>query len=174
MTTRSIIIVLKNRLVNRSVSRQLLISPPPPTASINYNKKFSQQFNQTHHDTKFTTIATTTPKLLRVVFFGSDFFSVRVLRVLKRLVDEKHLAEISVVTSVKTSLTKEENNNNRSHDFERENQVRDVCVQKNINYHLWSSMAKNDDYLDVLKGYDVGVLASFGHLIPSKLINLFP
>lgn len=108
-----------------------------------------------------------------MVFFGSDFFSVRVLRVLKRLVDEKHLAEISVVTSVKTSLTKDENNN-KSHDFERANQVVDVCIQKNINYHLWSSMAKNDDYENVLKGYDVGVLASFGHLIPSKLINLFP
>lgn len=101
---------------------------------------------------------------LRVVFFGSDYFSVRILRALKRLFEDRKISELAVITSIKTSL--QDNNDN--------NQVVDLCSRNNINYHIWSRVAKNDDYMNLLKGYDVGVLASFGHLIPSKLINLFP
>lgn len=107
-----------------------------------------------------------TSNSLRVVFFGSDFLSLRILTVLKRLVDERRIGEMTVVTSIKTSALKEAN--------DRVNQVVDMCTKQNIPYHLWSNISKPDDYMALFKGFHVGVLASFGHLIPNKLINLFP
>lgn len=106
---------------------------------------------------------------LRVIFFGSDYFSVRVLRALKSLADQRKIQELAVVTSVKASLLKDS-----QIDHDGQDQVLDVCFKESIKYHLWSEINKNDDFLKVLNGFDVGVLASFGHLIPAKLINLFP
>lgn len=104
---------------------------------------------------------------LRVVFFGSDRFSIRILRALKQLVDEKKIAEISVVTSIKSSTTS-------SSSSSAENQVYDMCRKENINFKLWSNISSNQEYLKLFKRFDIGVVASFGHLIPSNLINLFP
>lgn len=104
---------------------------------------------------------------LKVVFFGSDFFSVRILRALKNLVAE-NITDISVVTSSKTNRSKDSQVNIINQD------VIDICHELKINYHIWSQISIDDEYLKLLKDFDVGVLASFGHLIPAKLINLFP
>ena len=50
-----------------------------------------------------------------------------------------------------------------------------ACNQNNMKYYYWSEIKSNrQKYYDLFKTYDVGVVASFGHLIPSHFIQLFP
>jgi hypothetical protein len=104
-------------------------------------------------------------------------FSIHIFNGLMNLLDNKVVAEINVVTSasVKTVQVKDKStaNINTELDYFRGNQIIDMCIQKNIKYHIWSSL-KQDKTYQQLFGFHVGVVASFGHLIPASLINFFP
>ena len=109
-----------------------------------------------------------------------DLFSIHIFNGLINLLNEKIISEINVVTSasVKTVQSDQDKekyrtNANTQLDYFRGNQIIDMCIQKNIKYHIWSSL-KQDKTYQQLFGFHVGVVASFGHLIPASLINFFP
>lgn len=119
-------------------------------------------------------------KKLKVAFFGTDLLSIKILTGLHSLTKDNIIQEVCVVTSASAKKSSKKfdqaNNNKASLDLAnfRGNQIIDYCARNNISYHTWSNIDQNNEYLDLLKSCDVGVVASFGHLIPSKLIELFP
>ena len=112
-------------------------------------------------------------KKLKVVFFGSDLLSVQILNGLHDLLKENFIQEISIVTEADKSAT-QRNNQPNSNSGLKKNKVIEFCVQNNLNYHIWSSIKVNRSYENVFNHFHVGVVASFGHLIPSHLIQMLP
>ena len=110
---------------------------------------------------------------LKVAFFGTDLFSIKILNGLNKLLDEKKIKEISVITSVspRDKFSKEKSKNLNNTEYEG---ILDFCKKKNIKYHVWSEIKINKNYKDILKDFDIGLVASFGHLLPSSLIEVFP
>ena len=106
----------------------------------------------------------------KVVFFGTDLLSIRILKGLHQLLKSDQILGIKAVTSVNPSAK------NESATSLRGNRIIDYCTQNSIDYHLWSDLRtkKSTNYDNQFASYDVGVVASFGHLIPSALIELFP
>ena len=110
-----------------------------------------------------------------------DLFSIHIFNGLINLLNEKIISEINVVTSasVKTLQSDQDKEKSRPNanasqlDYFRGNQIIDMCIQKNIKYHIWSSLKQDKSYQQLF-GFHVGVVASFGHLIPASLINFFP
>jgi methionyl-tRNA formyltransferase len=101
-------------------------------------------------------------------------FSIHILNALNNLLNENQIEDINVVTSASVTA-KPTNNNNQTKDLDyfRGNQIIDICIKNNIKYHVWSELKQDKSY-SILKGYHIGVVASFGHLIPTGLINIFP
>ncbi|XP_046393963.1 methionyl-tRNA formyltransferase, mitochondrial isoform X1 [Ischnura elegans] len=89
---------------------------------------------------------------LRVLFFGTDNFAVENLKILNDELKYGNLFKsLDVVTSSK---------------------VRNCVVSK---YSQLSGLKTLDWPLQSCpEGYDIGLVASFGHLIPEKIINSFP
>ncbi|CAF0925987.1 unnamed protein product, partial [Didymodactylos carnosus] len=88
---------------------------------------------------------------LNVAFFGSDRFSSHILEHLYQLTTSgKKINRLEIVTS-----------------SSQKNMVQHCAIKHNINTHLWPN-------IDLLKGFDIGILASFGHLLPRKVIEAFP
>jgi methionyl-tRNA formyltransferase len=116
-------------------------------------------------------------KKLNVVFFGTDLFSIKILSGLNGLRSDKIINEISVVTSAQ-AVTKNKKNAlarpGRDLANFRGNQIMDYCTQNHIVYYKWNEIRADKNYLDLFRNVHVGVVASFGHLIPSSLINIFP
>jgi len=120
-------------------------------------------------------------KKLKVVFFGTDLLSIHILKGLQTLLNKRVIHEINVITSASlkpSHQTKylQQNKQKKSDDLAinyRGNQIIEFCDKNKIKYHVWSSI-KSEDVLNELKTFDVGVVASFGHLIPGDLIKLFP
>lgn len=116
-------------------------------------------------------------KQYKVVFFGSDLFSVKILNALKEIRNQPNafknrITDIKVVTSIKLKTHK------HAYDTidrasKEENPIVNECKKSNIEYHLWSNVAKMDDYASIFPGFNVAIVASFGHLIPSKVIDFF-
>ena len=104
----------------------------------------------------------------KVVFFGTDLLSIRILQGLHQLLNTGHIQAVKAVTSVNPAAAK--------NDSLRGNRIVDYCAQNNIECHLWSDLRakRADNYGHLFASYHVGVVASFGHLIPSALIELFP
>ncbi|KAH8295329.1 hypothetical protein KR018_009985 [Drosophila ironensis] len=84
----------------------------------------------------------------RVLFFGTDHFSLPSLQALHRNCSDR----LGVVTSFKSPA----------------NCVRSYAEQQGLPLQRWP--------LDPVQcsGYDVGVVVSFGHLIPAQIIHAFP
>ncbi|CAF0774603.1 unnamed protein product [Brachionus calyciflorus] len=122
--------------------------------------------------------ASTSNDKLNVVFFGTDLLSIKILIGLNRLFNDKIINKINVVTSATPSKTTclITNKTSRTGDLVnfRGNQIIDYCKKNRIDYYKWNDIKTNNEYEHLFKNFDVGVCASFGHLIPSRLINLFP
>ena len=113
-------------------------------------------------------------KKLKVLFFGSDLLSVQILNGLNDLLKEKNfIQEISIITEADKSAKQINNQSNSNSDLKK-NKVIEFCIQNNLNYHIWSSIKVNRSYESLFNHFHVGVVASFGHLIPSHLIQMMP
>lgn len=113
---------------------------------------------------------------LNVVFFGTDLFSTYILNGLNKLLANDKINEINVITS--SNLNPKSVNEAKTNSIDltnfRGNQIINFCQSNKIRYYLWSDLKQDKAYLNMFKDFHVGVVASFGHLIPSKLIELFP
>lgn len=111
---------------------------------------------------------------LNVVFFGTDLFSIKILTGLNQLCKDRILSEISVVTSA--SPSKKAPSADRSRDLVnfRGNQIIDFCRQNGITFFNWNEIQEDRWNEKLFSGFHVGIVASFGHLIPSSLILSFP
>ncbi|KAL7642202.1 UNVERIFIED_CONTAM: hypothetical protein RMT77_006763 [Armadillidium vulgare] len=86
-----------------------------------------------------------------IIFFGNDYFSLTSLKSLYKKKEEGVIEKLHVITH----LTKPDT------------PVATFCMEMNIHYSKWP--------IDVsLHGYDIGVVVSFGHLIPENIIKSFP
>lgn len=109
-------------------------------------------------------------KKLNVVFFGTDLFSIKILAGLNQLYKDKILNQINVVTSA--SVSKKSDSESRDLTNFRGNQIIDFCRLNRIKFFTWNEIKENNEKL--FTGFHVGIVASFGHLIPSNLILSFP
>jgi methionyl-tRNA formyltransferase len=106
-------------------------------------------------------------KNLSLTFFGTDLFSLIILKSLNDLYKTKQIADLNVVTcDSKNELSRKVNSFKANH-------VIKFCKQNELNYLLWNDFKLNSNYEKFLSNKDFAVVASFGHLIPSKMINLF-
>ncbi|CRK91987.1 CLUMA_CG005567, isoform A [Clunio marinus] len=88
---------------------------------------------------------------LKVLYFGTDKFS---LPSLKRL-SEQNLARLEVVTSYKA----------------RNNPIKSYADKNCMKVYDWTSFLKEES--DICKDFDLGIVVSFGHLIPENIIESF-
>ena len=119
-----------------------------------------------------------------MVFFGNDLFSVYILKGIKKLLDERHISELRVIISsspLATAETESDNNDIRNQvqlAERRENKVAKFCQNNQIAFHSWSDltvkMSEPNADGHFLSGADIGVVASFGVLIPKSVIQLLP
>lgn len=109
-------------------------------------------------------------KKLNVVFFGTDLFSIKILSGLNQLCKDKILNQINVVTSA--SVSKKSSTESRDLTNFRGNQIIDFCRHNGIKFFTWNELLEENENL--FTGFHVGIVASFGHLIPSNLILSFP
>uniref|UniRef100_A0A182T159 Methionyl-tRNA formyltransferase, mitochondrial n=1 Tax=Anopheles maculatus TaxID=74869 RepID=A0A182T159_9DIPT len=90
---------------------------------------------------------------LKVLFFGTDHFSLPSLKIIhKNLIDNGRVERLEVVTSFKAA----------------KNPVKWYSRTEAIRTHDWASFSRN-----IANSFDLGVVVSFGHLIPESLINSF-
>jgi methionyl-tRNA formyltransferase len=105
-----------------------------------------------------------------VTFFGSDQFSLRILVGLNKLAEQNRIGKLSVVTSI--------NKNNNSVDLKSNqikiNRVIEYCEANKIDFHIWSQLKEKKSYIRELNSFHMGVVASFGHLLPGDLISIMP
>lgn len=93
----------------------------------------------------------------RVLFFGTTDFSVATLRLLNvNRLAQNHSSALVKSLEVVTGSEKEV-----------EAPVRKFALQHSLQTYSWPPCVQYNDY-------DVGIVASFGHLIPEKLIKAFP
>ncbi|CAH1789810.1 unnamed protein product [Owenia fusiformis] len=88
----------------------------------------------------------------RILFFGTDHFSLASLRALRENLKD---STSSLVESIEVVT------------INKKCAVRDYAEQENLKIYPWPSPV-------MMEKYDVGVVASFGHLIPGKIIRMFP
>ncbi|XP_065060873.1 methionyl-tRNA formyltransferase, mitochondrial-like [Rhopilema esculentum] len=103
---------------------------------------------------------------LRILYFGSDAFSLGplqhiVARLRKKSLGKSLIEEICVVVSEAPLLAKEKKKQ-ISNDFI------DYVQKERLLVHYWNRDPKKE-----LINFDFGVVASFGHLIPKKVIQSF-
>ncbi|XP_050071048.1 methionyl-tRNA formyltransferase, mitochondrial [Anopheles maculipalpis] len=90
---------------------------------------------------------------LKVLFFGTDHFSLPSLKALhKNLIDNGRVERLEVVTSFKAA----------------KNPVKRYSRTEGIPLHDWAYFSRR-----AASTFDLGVVVSFGHLIPETLINSF-
>ncbi|CAF1618899.1 unnamed protein product [Rotaria sp. Silwood1] len=96
-------------------------------------------------------------KPLNIVFFGSDLFSMHILEHLYQLFinDKTQIKHLEVVTTVSSSNT-----------------IMYGAEKFKLKTHTWPNMDSVISKSSIQ--YDLGILASFGQLLPKKLIESFP
>lgn len=101
--------------------------------------------------------STSIVKPLNVAFFGSDLFSMHILEHLHKLFthDQLRIKHLEVVTTVSSSNT-----------------VMNGAKKLNLITHTWPNIDSLISKSSVQ--FDLGILASFGQLLPRKLIESFP
>ncbi|XP_001605224.2 methionyl-tRNA formyltransferase, mitochondrial [Nasonia vitripennis] len=87
----------------------------------------------------------------RVLFLGTDEFALQSLQALYHTRQKGIVSRLEIVTAYKGE----------------ENAVIKYAKKHNILIHNWPPSISKDEF-------DIGVVVSFGHLIPSKIIDLFP
>nr|XP_034184417.1 methionyl-tRNA formyltransferase, mitochondrial isoform X1 [Osmia lignaria] len=87
----------------------------------------------------------------KVLFFGTDEFAVESLKTLHKIYETKVLQRLEVVTVANA----------------KENAVTKYAKENRITLNKWPTEESISDF-------HIGVVVSFGHLIPSKIINSFP
>ncbi|XP_055851369.1 methionyl-tRNA formyltransferase, mitochondrial [Episyrphus balteatus] len=93
------------------------------------------------------------PNKLKVLFFGTDNFSLPSIEVLhKSSLNNLKVSTVGVVTSFKSPS----------------NCIKCYAEANNLQTYKWPIEP------DTCKQYDLGIVVSFGHLIPSNLIKAFP
>lgn len=111
---------------------------------------------------------------LNVTFFGTDVFSLTILNGLNDLYKQNLIKSLNVVTCEMQSNTDAKHHKQEKGDFSKENRILKFCQENRLQYFLWMDLKNDKSYLELLKDNDIAVVASFGHIIPSKLINLYP
>ncbi|KAF7494678.1 Methionyl-tRNA formyltransferase [Sarcoptes scabiei] len=110
------------------------------------------RFSTNHLTTKAATFSNS-PKELSILFFGSDDFSVHSLSLLHRnFID--HDSSRKIIKELEIITTKEDN------------PVGLFCRRINQPFNLFDEFKKRDDL-----HYDLGIISSFGRMIPSKIID---
>jgi len=116
---------------------------------------------------KFCSNTSKQDKKRRIMFFGNDNFSLATLKLLhEAMLQNRVVSKLEVCTSsdritttspdgVVTSLT---------------NPVSDFCDIKGLQHHKWPPHLFENSQPD----FDVGVVASFGKMLTSKIISSFP
>lgn len=96
-------------------------------------------------------------KPLNVAYFGSDIFSLRILEHLSSLIRRSNspIQHLEVVTTNSSSNT-----------------IRNCAEKLEIPTHTWPNLDPIQSNPNLR--FDLGILASFGQLIPRKLIEAFP
>ncbi|XP_052900954.1 methionyl-tRNA formyltransferase, mitochondrial [Anopheles moucheti] len=90
---------------------------------------------------------------LKVLFFGTDHFSLPSLKIIhKNLIGNGRVDRLEVVTSFKAA----------------KNPVKQYSRTEGIPMHDWPSFSRS-----TADSFNLGVVVSFGHLIPESLINSF-
>jgi len=89
---------------------------------------------------------------LKILYFGTDSFS---LPSLQRLSHEK-LSRLEVVTSFKAKI----------------NPTKAFAENHAIKVHDWAVLSKDENF-HLCREFDLGLVVSFGHLIPEDIINSF-
>jgi len=94
---------------------------------------------------------------LNVAFFGSDLFSMHILEHLYRLFtnDNSRIKQLEVVTTPSTLNT-----------------VMRGAEKLQLTTHIWPNTGSLTSKSTVQ--FDLGILASFGQLLPKRLIESFP
>ncbi|KAG5672377.1 hypothetical protein PVAND_002509 [Polypedilum vanderplanki] len=88
----------------------------------------------------------------KILFFGTDNFSLPSLKLITKQNDL--YSRLEVVTSFKS----------------KKNPIKDFANEQKLPVHDWESL-KND--LKIFSEFDIGLVVSFGHLIPENIINNF-
>uniref|UniRef100_D3TQJ7 Methionyl-tRNA formyltransferase, mitochondrial n=1 Tax=Glossina morsitans morsitans TaxID=37546 RepID=D3TQJ7_GLOMM len=89
---------------------------------------------------------------IKLLFFGTDNFSLPTLKILHKNCNCRGHGDLGVVTSFKNPA----------------NCVREYAQQHNLLLYKWP-VSPSDCML-----YDIGIVVSFGHLIPTSVIQAFP
>jgi methionyl-tRNA formyltransferase len=108
-------------------------------------------------------------KLFNVTFYGSDLFSLIILRSLNDLLKSKKIANLNVITC---ESEREKSNKKKDGLLLQNNRVIQFCKDNGIDYYLWTQIKVNSPDKNALICKDLAFVASFGYLIPSKIINL--
>ncbi|KAG6801460.1 methionyl-tRNA formyltransferase, mitochondrial [Apis mellifera caucasica] len=87
----------------------------------------------------------------KVLFFGTDEFAVESLKILYDKYESKELERLEIVTNYKI----------------KENPVVKYAKKNKIIIHKWPVEINKSEF-------HIGIVVSFGHLIPSTIINAFP
>jgi methionyl-tRNA formyltransferase len=133
-----------------------------------YNSVFTRTFH-------VSPLGFTKPDL-KVVFFGTDLLSIKILNSLVQLLKSNRIKELNVVTSSfslkpgEAALQVDDSSNSTI----RGNKVVNFCRQHNVPYTLWPTVSDPKQFKARFESHHVGVVASFGHLIPSEIIQQFP
>lgn len=116
-------------------------------------KKIFSLSNKTTHKYVWNRKSHTIPQsgLWDVLFFGTDKFSLESLKILHNMCKSKVLQQLEVVTVNKG----------------KENEITKYAKENDIIIHKWSPE------INVSK-FHIGIVVSFGHLIPFNIINSFP
>ncbi|XP_022084692.1 methionyl-tRNA formyltransferase, mitochondrial-like isoform X2 [Acanthaster planci] len=97
----------------------------------------------------------------RVMFFGSDNFSISSLKALHRNREEGKLIDILHIVCPETKYIKRRGRTRVI------SPIWQYCHDNGLTTIPWPIRGE-------VRGYDVGVLSSFGHLVPGSLIDSFP
>ncbi|XP_071788050.1 methionyl-tRNA formyltransferase, mitochondrial-like [Asterias amurensis] len=114
-----------------------------------------------HHDAGDSTIVKRDGPPWRVMFFGSDNFSIASLKALHKCRTEGKLIEKLHVVCPETKYIK------RKGKTRIISPIWQYCHDNDLTHFPWPITPE-------VKGYDIGVLSSFGHLVPGHLIESFP
>lgn len=123
-----------------------------------YRRKINEGIHLILSQTRCKCVQTQSTQLiknskLKVLFFGTDTFSLPSLQAIQNNYYSKTESDaLGVVTSFKNPA----------------NCVRTYAEQKQLTLHRWPVLP------EVCEGYDLGVVVSFGHLIPKRIIKSFP
>lgn len=114
-----------------------------------------QPFRKNKEQTAARSISTNDQKKkLSILFFGTDNFALESLKILHQELnsDSGCVQNLSVSCAQMKTLVPA---------------VQQFSIDNNLDFHLWPPDLTNSHY-------DLGVVASFGHLIPKRIIQAFP